>query len=343
MREFVLTAPYQIDFREVDEPALKPGEVRVRAIVSGIKHGTEMTLYRGQTPFLTRQFDPDYRMFVSQNSHSLYPLNLGSWLVGEIIEIGSAVTRFQLGDKVHGAMPHRPRNVIAADEVFPLPAALQPEDALFTDPAIFALAAIHDAQIKLGDRIAIFGMGALGLLAVQLARMSGAEMVIAVDTIDERLALASAFGAHEVIDAALGDPAVAIKNLTGKKGVDVAIDISGAYAALHAAIRCIQVCGRVVSASYYSGTCQLDLGAEWHHNRPTFVSSMPVWGNPHRCYPLWDTNRIVQTVLRMLETGRLQTRPMIGRRFPYTEAPQAYRFIDQQPEAGVKTLLDYAD
>lgn len=343
MREFVVSAPYQIEFREVAEPNVTPHEVRVRAIVSGIKHGTELTLYRGHTPFATKQFDPEYRMFMPQDDRPLYPLNLGSWLVGEVVEIGNAVTRFHLGDRVHGPMPHRPINVIAEDALYPLLSTMQPETALFTDPAIFALAAIHDAQIKLGDQVAIFGMGALGLLAVQFARMSGAQTVIAVDTIAERLSLASVFGAHATINAAHNDPALAIKNLTGKKGVDVAVDISGSYAALHTAIRCIHVCGRVVSASYYSGTCQLELGAEWHHNRPTFVSSMPVWGNPHRCYPMWDMNRLVQTALRMLETGQVETTPMIGKRFPYSDAAQAYQFIDQHPQASIKTLLDYAN
>ncbi|HVO72124.1 MAG TPA: hypothetical protein VMT24_18870, partial [Aggregatilineaceae bacterium] len=143
------------------------------------------------------------------------------------------------------------------------------------------------------------------------------------------------------LNATRCDPALEIKNLTGRKGADVAIDISGAYSALHSAIRCIQMCGLIVSASYYSGIPQIELGAEWHHNRPTFVSSMPVWGNPHRCHPLWDLQRTEQTALRLLETGRLVTDPMVGKRFRYEDAAQAYQFIDQHPEETVKTILCY--
>ncbi len=341
MQEFVVTAPYQIEFRDYTEPPLKPNEVRVRAIVSGIKHGTEMNIYRGKTPFATRAFDAEYRMFVPQEGFNLFPTNLGSWLVGEVVEVGSAVTRFKVGDRVHGGMAHRPTNVRPEDTLYPLAAEMKPETALFTDPAIFALGAVHDAQIKVGDRVAIFGMGALGLLAVQIARLSGAEAVFAVDTIDRRLELAKQFGADAVFNATRCDPALEIKNLTGKKGVDVAIEISGAYPALQSAIRSVHTCGLIVSASYYSGTPQIELGAEWHHNRPTFVSSMPVWGNPHRCYPMWDLRRLEETALRLLENRRLITDPMIGKRFRYGEAPQAYRFIDQHPEETLKTLLDY--
>jgi threonine dehydrogenase-like Zn-dependent dehydrogenase len=343
MQEFVVTAPSQLEFRDYTEPPLQPDEVRVQAIVSGIKHGTEMNLYRGQSPFATRAFDREYRLFVPQEGQSMYPTSLGSWLVGDVIEVGSAVTRFKVGDRVHGGMPHRPTNVRPEATLYPLAEGMKPETALFTDPSIFALGVVHDARIKVGDRVAVFGMGVLGLLTMQIARMNGAETVIVVDAIDARLQLARQFGADAAISARVGDPALEIKKLTDKKGVDVAIDISGVYPALQSAIRCIQQCGLVVSASFYHGTPQMDLGAEWHHNRPTFVSSMPVWGNPHRCYPLWDLNRLEATALRLLETGRLQTEPMIGRRFRYTDAPQAYQFIDQHPEETIKTLLYYGD
>lgn len=341
MKEFVVTAPLTIKFREYADPPLKANEVRVSAVVSGIKHGTELNIYRGKTPFLTRAFDPVYRMFLPRDGHSLYPANLGSWLVGEVTEVGGAVTRFKIGDKVHGGMAHRPTNVRPEDTLFPLAERLKPETALFTDPAIFALGAVHDAQIKVGDRVAVFGMGAIGLLVVQIAGLNGAEAVIAVDTINARLELARQFGASTVLNATECDPALEIKNLTGKKGVDVAIDVSGAYPALHSAIRCIQMCGLVVSASFYSGTPQLELGAEWHHNRPTFVSSMAVWGNPHRCHPLWDLKRLEETALRLLETGRLTTDPMLGKRFRYEDAIEAYQFIDQHPDETIKTLLYY--
>jgi len=77
-REFVLVAPERIEFREYSEPPLGPGEVRVRSIVSGIKHGTEMALYTGSTPFLTQRFDLECRLFLPEESPTLYPHHLGS-------------------------------------------------------------------------------------------------------------------------------------------------------------------------------------------------------------------------------------------------------------------------
>lgn len=177
-QEFVVVAPRQIEFREYEEPALQSHEVRIKSLVSGIKHGTELALYRGTAPFFASRFDAESRLFLPAESGAMYPCNLGSWLVGEVSEVGGEVTRFQVSDFVYGKMPHRPSHVRLEDEVYPLGLAMNPETAVFTDPAIFALQAVHDAQIKVGDRVAIFGMGALGLLAVQMARLSGKALFI---------------------------------------------------------------------------------------------------------------------------------------------------------------------
>jgi 2-desacetyl-2-hydroxyethyl bacteriochlorophyllide A dehydrogenase len=339
--EFVVTAPGTIEFRPYEEPPLEPRQVRVRSLMSGIKTGTELALFKGMTPFLSRRFDPEYRLFVPADGSALYPCNLGSWLVGEVVEAGSAVSGLRAGDLVHGGMPHRPTNVVDAAKLYRVPPGVDPETELFADPAIFALQAVHDAGIKIGDRVAVFGMGVIGLLAVQLARMSGAELVAAVDTVKDRLELASRFGASHAIDPNERDPAVAIKDLTGRKGVDVAIEISGSVLALEQAIRCVHREALVVAASYYKDSGPLALGAEWHHNRVTMLSSMAVWGCSHRSHPMWDLERIERTAIRLLESGGLETAGMITHRFSYEKAPEAYALLGSHPESTVKVLFLY--
>ncbi len=341
-QEFLVTAPRTIEFQDYTETEIRPDEVRVKSLVSGIKTGTEMALYQGNTPFLNQQFDPALRLFCPAENKGLYPCNLGSWLAGTVMETGSEVKKFKPGDSVHGGMPHRPTNVCKEEDLFLLSEGMKPETALFLDPTIFALQAVHDAQIKVGDNVAVFGMGALGLLSIQIARLNGAEQIFAVDVLPSRLELAEQFGADQCLDASQCDAGIEIKKLTGNKGVDVAIEISGAYAALQTAIRSVHPGGILVTASYYKGNGNLlNLGAEWHHNRLTLISSMPVWGMPHRNYPMWDTKRIERTALNLLETGRLVIFPMIGKRFPYSQAAEAYRLIDTDPGTAVKVLLDY--
>ncbi|HQV68788.1 MAG TPA: zinc-binding dehydrogenase [Thermoflexales bacterium] len=343
MQEFVVSAPRTIEYRAHEMPPLKPNEVRVRTLLSGIKQGTDLNVYRGTTPFLTQDFDLEWRMFLPRaDAQPFYPIALGSWGVGQVMEVGRDVTRVQVGQRVHGSMLHKPTNARAESDVFPLADGVAPEAMLFTDPALFALCAAHDAQIKTGDCVAVFGMGALGLIAIQIARLQGAEKVFAVDTIPMRMALAKEFGADAVFDARADDVPLELRKLTGKKGVDSAIEFSGAYAGLNAAIKSVRQGGIVAAAGYYkTGQTGLELGAEWHHNRPTLVSSMPAWGNSLRAHPMWDLQRLRETAARLIEHGKLNVLPMITHRFAYADAPQAYELLDKRADEAVKVILEY--
>lgn len=355
MREWLLTGPRRLEAYDYEDPPLVANEVRVRALVTGVKRGTELTLYRGIGPFHSKRFDPVYRLMRDDATSPPYPRALGAWGVGEVVAAGSAVTRYRPGDRVHGNFRHRPTLTFALDEagervgsiggasLRPLPPALDPTTALFCDPAMFALSAVHDGQIKIGDAVAVFGLGAIGLLAVQCARQQGAYPVIAVDPIPERLALARAYGATLTLGPEVADPGLAIKEATPRRGVDVALEISGAYAALQQAIRCVQPGGTVVTLGYYpgSGGEALRLGEEWHHNRVQLLSSMIVWGNAHRAAPLWDERRVIDTVERLLAGGALRTAEMVTQRLPYSRAPEAYALLDHHPEQAIKIVLEY--
>ncbi|MBW3625068.1 MAG: zinc-binding dehydrogenase [Armatimonadetes bacterium] len=342
-QEIILTAPRTLSFRDYDEPDLKPGQVRVQSLLTGIKSGTEMALYQGSTPFASLTFDSEgTRMFGPRDPEKpFYPQRPGSWGVGKIVEVGEGAGRFRKGERVHGPFGHRPTHAISEERLFPM-GDLSPEAALLTDPAMFALAIVHDAEIKVGDRVAIFGMGAIGLLMVQVAKLQGARTVIAVDRLNNRLEAARKFGADELLNPAHGDPGAVIKGLTGGKGVDVAIEISGSTYALHECIRCVHMAGLVVAGAYYQGDAVgLRLGEEWHHNRPTLKSSMAVWGCPHRSYPMWDEERLMETSIHLLSSGKLNTDGIVTHRFPFEQTPHAYDLIDRHPEQVIKAAITY--
>src|SRR5699024_5428152 len=99
-----------------------------------------------------------------------FPRRLGNMAVGTVTEIGPEVTGFAVGDRVFGHFPIRETQTVDQSRADPLPEGLSAEAALCLDPVVMALA-MRDANIKLGDRVAVFGMGAIGLIAVQLARL----------------------------------------------------------------------------------------------------------------------------------------------------------------------------
>ena len=350
-RALVLEGPRSLRLQDADTtPDLGPRDVRVRALVSGISHGTELNLYRGSSTLDGRAFDRELRAFVRpENQPPAYPALLGYELVGRVEQVGDAVTELAPGAVVHAGAPHAEEAVVHLDAQasYPLVAlgdgAEPPPWALFTSLGAVALVAVHDARIKVGDDVAVIGLGAIGLLVVQLARMAGAARVVAVDPVESRRALALELGAHEALDphGAADGAGAAIKRAAGR-GADVTIETSGTATGLHDAVAAAALGAIVVTVGFYQGGAEpLRLGEEWHHNRLDMVSSMGAWGAPHRAYPAWDRPRVMRTVVDLFAAGRLRVDALPIRRFPFDQAVEAYAWLDEHPNDAVKVALTY--
>src|SRR5207247_2502323 len=224
--------------------------------------------------------------------------------------------------------PHAESHVFSSDDAFVLPEGLSGERATMLQSATIALQAVHDAALMLGDRVAIFGLGTFGLLAVQLARLSGAAWIAAVDPLESRRALGATLGA-DIVDAEdAGDR------------VDVAIEFSGTYAGLEAAMRSVRVTGTVVAAGFY-GEGELALGREFHHNRLTLRASQGGWGLPPRD-ERWPRARGRRLAAELLASGRLRVDDLVTHRIPFADAASAYALADERPADVLRMLLVYA-
>lgn len=342
--ELLLSAPYTLTFSSYNERPLQAGEVRARAMLSAISHGTEVSLYRGTDPFRERAFDPSLRLFRPAEAAPRYPVQLGYEWVGRVTEVASDVTEFAVGDPVQLPLPHRETHIFVPEDMIPRGVTplvgLVPERAVFLESTGIALQALHDARLKVGDVVVIFGLGTLGLLAVQLARLAGAADVIAVDPLPARRSLAKKTGATLTLDPATEDVGLRLREW---RGADVAIEFSGVYAALQEAIRSVRVAGLVVAAGFYQGDgVALRLGEEWHHNRVTMVSSQRGWGNAHRDAPAWDRARLRRTAATLLSNGTLNVAAFITHRLSYKNVAEAYALVDEHPEKVLKVVLEYA-
>jgi 2-desacetyl-2-hydroxyethyl bacteriochlorophyllide A dehydrogenase len=331
---------------------LHPGEVRLRARLSGISHGTELSLYRGTSAFTDRVFDRGLRAFVAPPAGSVaaYPVTLGYEMFSEVVEAAPDVTDIAVGDLVHTGTPHQEETVLdvagSLEATYPLvrlPTGERPERALFISLAAVALEAVHDAEIKLGDSVSVHGMGAIGLLTVQMCRLEGIQNIFAVDPDPERRKLAAEVGATYVLDPAANPPVgLQVRELNSGAGVDVAIEVSGSDRGLQDALAAAGLGGTVVAAGFYQGgAANVRLGEEFHHNRLSLIASIGAWGAPDRHAPLWNRRRVMDTATRLLYTDRVLVDGLPGRRFPFDQAPAAYRWIDEHPRAAVKVILVY--
>jgi 2-desacetyl-2-hydroxyethyl bacteriochlorophyllide A dehydrogenase len=329
----------------VDEPEQKLGddEVRLRTQYSGISAGTELTAYRGTNPYLTSTWDTDRRIFVPGGTSIQYPVDgWGYEEVGTVAEIGSAVTDVAVGDVVWGTWGHRETVVrpasYAARRV--LPAATKPIFGIFSQIGAIALNVILDADIHVGETVAVFGLGVPGQLVAQLARLNGGR-VVAVDRDPRRLEIARELGAAEVIDAGTDQAAERIRELTGGRGADVCLEVSGHHSALHEAIRSAAYSSRVVAAGFFQGDAMgLRLGEEAHHNRIQITVSQISGVAPvlqHR----WDEYRLQSTFMALAAAGQLQLDELITHVVPAADATKAFDLLDRSPGEALQVVLEF--
>jgi threonine dehydrogenase-like Zn-dependent dehydrogenase len=337
-RELVAVAARTPELREYEPGPVKPGTVRVVAEFGAAKHGTEMMGYRGEAIFNTHRYDRELRLLVPKEPEQVaakgFPLALGNMIVGRVDAVGEGVADFAVGDRVYGHLPLRDVQVAPAARLSQLPADMAPEAAVCTDPADAALA-MRDAHVRIGDRVAVFGLGAIGLFAVQLCKLSGAAMVIAADPVPHRRALAERLGADVTLDPTQGDVGLEIHHLTNRLGADVTLEVSGSSRALHQAIRATKYAGTVaVIAAYGTTASHLNLGDEFHWNAINLVSCRTV-SLPLRDYG-WDHERIVSLAETLLRSGTLKHEGIVDPIVPFEETPDAYRMIDSDPSTSVK-------
>jgi len=328
--------PREVRVREYQDPTLGPREVRLRTLYSGISAGTEMTAYRGSNPYLAKRWEPGRRLFVEDEVSLEYPVEgWGYEEVGEVAEVGSRVTRVAPGQIVYGTWGHKSTTVVDEGwaEARVLPMGVDPVVGVFSRIGAIALNAVLDADVHVGECVAVFGQGVPGLIATQLARLNGGT-VVAVDGITRRLTLAEELGATRIVDFREQDPAEEIKGLTESRGADVSIEFSGSYAALHEAIRSTAYNSKVVSAGFFQGEgVGLFLGEEFHHNRIRVVCSQISGLSPaldHR----WSVERLEKTVMTLAAEDRISLQPLVTHTFGIDEAGEAFRLLDQRPAPG---------
>ena len=187
------------------------------------------------------------------------------------------------------------------------------------------------AALKAGEWLAVHGTGGVGLAAVILGRALGAR-VIAVDIVEEKLALARALGAEAAIDARTEDAPSAIRDLTGG-GAHVSVEALGITETTNASLRCLRPMGRHVQLGYPAGenaVMSLDIKA-------IYAGSLAVYGS--RGMPSWR----YPSLLGLIERGDVDLTPMIGAEIGLSEASDALAAMDHPTPPGVVVVTDFKE
>ena len=204
--ELIADRPGHAVLRPYKEAPLEPDEVRVRSLFSAVKHGTEFRGFRADTPDATSRWDSELGLHIrGEEERGRFPMRLGNMCLGVVTDLGEQVTGLQEGDQVFGHLPLRTTQTVDAQRVQVAPEGVSSQALMYSDPAEVAVGGVRDAPVRLGDRVAVFGLGAIGQMAVQVARVAGARWVAAIDPIEIRRNAADRHGADLVIDPTQDD------------------------------------------------------------------------------------------------------------------------------------------
>ena len=330
------TSPGTVELRASSAAAPGQGEVRIEARFSGISHGSELMVYRGEVP---AELALDSTLPTLPGTFS-FPVKYGYASVGRVVDVGSGVNELAEGDLVFAFNPHETCYTVPTTVVIKLPQELDPRIGVFAANVETALNALLDAAPRLGETVVVIGQGVVGLLVTQLVRRAGASLIITSDLYENRRQLSRSAGAELVVDPTAESLAECVFSMTGGAGADVVIEASGQPRALDDAIAATAHEGRVLVVSWY-GTrrAELALGSDFHRKRLTLRSSQVSKLDPPLS-PRWTILRRRELAVRYL--GELCLDDLISQVLPFDRAAEAYRLIDQRPAEVIQVVMDYS-
>ncbi len=313
---------------DVPEPVCRPGHVVVQPLCVQ-PSVTEAQLARG---IPTLAYDRIKRRLESEAPLQLF----GHEFCARIVEVGPGVSGFRPGDRVaaraklpcgdcplcHGQHSElcRAGPVIGFDlpgcfaERALLPAiALVKVDERISDSEAACLqslsdsvAAVETAGIRIGESVAIFGQGSMGLECLQVARISGAGLVITVDVREEACRISAELGADHALDASRCDPVAVIRELTGGNGADVVFECAGGSpkqglagtGTLRQALEAVRSGGKVIGVSWFGGPLELDVDRLRERSL-------------RYLFPDISTQAHLEHTVRLVASGRVRVKPTI--------------------------------
>lgn len=337
----IFEKPFAVSVIEEPLPEADAGQVLVRNRMSAISPGTELLVYRGQVS----DGWPVDSTISSLSGAFGYPLRYGYTAVGQVVVAGPGVDPNWIGRWVFSFQPHQSHYLASPSTLIPLPADINPENALFVPAMETAVNFMMDGQPMIGERVMVLGQGIIGLLTTALLSRFSLSELVTFDRYAFRRQRSQEVGAHKALDpdsqGNVGDPNHILDDEARQGEADLVYELSGDPAALNQAITFCGFGARIIVGSWY-GTrrAALDLGREFHRNRIRLISSQVSTIAPELS-GRWSKERRLAVVWDMIRTVRPDK--LITHRFPVEQAQQAYDLLDRQPESTVQVVLTYGN
>jgi len=347
MRALVFRGPHQIAIEEVPIPRPGYGEAVIRVTLTTIC-GTDVHILNGEYPVKpglvigheavgvihelgpgVTGYDVGERVLVG----AITPCGqCGSCLNGSLSQCGGTPAGgWKFGNTINGAQAEYLLVPFGQANMAKVPSALDDEQViLLADIASTGFSAAESADVKLGDAVAVFAQGPIGLCATAGAKLKGASLIIASESNPVRQEMARRMGADLILDPAAVDVVGEIRRITGGRGVDVAIEALGTQNTFETALRVLRPGGTLSSLGVYSGklTLPVDAFAAGLGDYRIVTTLCP--GGKERM------RRLMELVLH----DRVDLTPLITHRYALSEIVDAYRLFSSQQDGVLKVAIE---
>jgi len=346
MKAVVFRGKNQIAIEEVPRPVPRAGEAVIRITTTTIC-GTDVHIVRGEYPVkpglvighepvgvidelgagLDELYTVGERVIVGAITpcgQCFYCLN------GTHSQCGGGIGGWRFGNTINGAWAEYLLVPDARANLAPIPDGLSDEDVMLC-PDIFStgLSGAESGNIRVGDAVAVFAQGPIGLCATLGAKLKGASLIIAVDVNEQRLAVARAFGANVTLDIKDGDPIAEIKRLTDGRGVDVAIEALGRQETFENALRAIRPGGTLSSLGVYSGKLVAPYEAFYAGLGDQKIVTTLCPGGKER----------MRRLMAMIQSRRVDLTSLITHQYALDDIEEAFDLFSHQRDGVLKVAL----
>ncbi len=345
MRALVFRGPNQIGIERVPIPRPSYGEALIRVTLTTIC-GTDVHILKGEYPVkpglvighepvgVIQEFGPGVEGYVVGDRvlvGAITPCGQCEFcLSGKLSQCGGAIGGWKFGNTIHGAQAEYLLVPYAQANLAKIPAELSDEQVvLLADIASTGFSASESAGVQLGDAVAVFAQGPIGLCATVGARLKGAGLVIAVESDPVRMAMSRRMGADAVIDFHKEDVMGAVQRLTRGRGVDVAIEALGTSQTFENALRVIRPGGTLSSLGVYSGKLSIPLEpfAAGLGDQKIVTTLCP--GGKER----------MRRLMELVRHGRVDLRPLLTHTFSLDEITKAYDLFANRKDGVLKVAI----
>jgi threonine dehydrogenase-like Zn-dependent dehydrogenase len=346
MKAVVFKGKDRIAVEEVPRPWARAGEAVIRITTTTIC-GTDVHIVRGEYPVkpgLILAHEPvGVVEELGAGLEDLYTIGQRV-IVGAITpcgqcfyclngchsQCGGALGGWRFGNTINGAWAEYLLVPDAKANLAPIPRGLADEDVVLC-PDIFStgLSGAESGNVKVGDSVAVFAQGPIGLCATLGAKLKGASLVIGIDSNEGRLAVARQMGATHTLNIEHGDPVEEVKRLTDGRGVDVAIEALGKQETFENALKAIRPGGTLSSLGVYSGKIVAPYQAFYAGLADQKIVTTLCPGGKER----------MRRLMAMVEHRRVDLMPLITHHFDLDQIATAFELFSGQREGVLKVAL----